>query len=473
MRIRLSRLGPRLGAYDIEPSCGVLDILEGSRVAKRIVTDCGLIPRTVKAFSKDLPYHAPDFSFFDDGVPIDAVRLTHAHTDHIGLVPRLARYMAPHARVWMTRPTYACSLPVFEEGLRLSGMRATEPPFDYGEMIDVVSRASVIDKPGEVEILPGITDLVWPRGHINGACSFTTRLGRAHIHYAGDGCEHDQPGVKGALLHPAEWRPHVIAGSDSTYGADRNSDARSWKDEMDKGYDACANAVKAGHPAIWFTFALHRAGALAHEMARRGLPDLAPVFLDGSAKSFARIMMSSEGRWCKEDTPLLLNGITMVNSRERDEIAGLKGYTVITPPGMGGPGGLASHWRRIALPDPNAVVIFTGFVAPGTDGDLILRKAEERDFEEKEVSAEFGIEDSVTGEVMVETIPIRARVIQIRTGSHDSRGKVLDWYGRMRPEVAVLSHGSRKALSSLEGDLSSAVRHVFRADRVRTIELDI
>lgn len=473
MRIRLSRLGPRIGAYDIEPSCGVLDILEGSCVATRIVTDCGLIPRTVKAFSKDVPYHAPDFSFFDDGVLIDAVRVTHAHTDHVGLVPRLARYLAPHARVWMTRPTHACFLPVLEEGLRLSGMRRTEPPFDYGEMLDVVSRANVIEKPGEVEILPGITDFVWPRGHINGACSFTTRLGRARIHYAGDGCEHDQPGVKGAPPHPADWRPHVIAGSDATYGADKDSDSRSWKDEMDKGYDACAHAVKAGHPALWFTFALHRGGALAHEMSRRGLPDLAPVFLDGSAKSFARLMMSPEGRWCAEDTPLLLNGITMVSGRERDEIAGLGGYTVITPPGMGGPGGLASYWRRIALPDPGAVLIFTGFVAPGTDGDLILRKAEERDSEGKEVSAEFRIEDPVTGEVATEAIPIRARVIQIRTGSHDSRGKILKWFERMNPEVAVLSHGSRAALESLEKDLSSAVRYVFRADRVRTIELDI
>ncbi len=475
IRIRLTRLGARKDAHGIEPSCGVMDIRWGSRTV-RIVIDCGLIPdRGSEPFSPP-KWHLPDLSFFDDGQKIDAVCLTHVHADHSGALPLLMPYLAPRALVWMTTPSAATLHALYEDDRRYAARGEFNGSYPIGASMDIEARIQIIRRPGEYEILQGVPMLVHPEGHINGACSFSFRLGGKNVHFSGDRCSHDQHGIRGAQPLPEKWRPHVIANSDCTYGADLDSDNRSWQTELDRGVDQVAATLRAGAPVMMCAFGVHRGGAIAHELSRRGLPDIAPVYLDGSCRANTEIAMSERGRWSDSDTLLHMGGVRWIDSesfRRSDVIArpDPNPYAVITTPGMGGPGGAASFWKRHILPHPEALLVFTGYQAPGTDGARIMAAVAER--ERTGIIPTLAFEDRDRRGPVIRELEIRCRVSQIRIGSHDSHGKILRWFEECAPETAVLCHGSSAALASHEAGLAGSIAQLVRSDLQGSCDIEV
>ncbi len=472
-RIRLTRLGTRRNPDSIEPSCGVMDIQMGSE-SYRIVTDCGLIPVRAQKAGQDPSWHVPDLSFFeDDGKPIDAVRLTHVHGDHAGFTPALAKYLAPNARIWMTKTSEAMIPRVFEDGLVAFGRANARPLFNADDVRAIDMRIRMFRKSGPFEILPGITDYVHPEGHVPGACSFTTLVGGKRIHYSGDRCSHDQPGVLGAQLLPPAWYPHVIANSDCTYGGDPDSDSRSWREEMDRGLELCAATLRSGAPVLFCSFGVHRGGAVAHELARHGVPDIAPVYLDGSCRHFTEIAMSDRGKWSELDTLLHLDGVRAIGYEkgERYEASQANVYAVVSTPGMGGPGGAAAFWKRQVLPNPDALLVFTGYLAPDTDGARILEADAER--RRTGINPVMAFEDTdPEGRPRIERLPFRCKVLQIRIGAHDSPREITDWFRAYKPETAVLCHGSERAMASIASSLEGDIPQVVRSDEQRTVDLE-
>ena len=475
--VRFHRLGSHQDEYDIEPTGLVRDIFKGLKFIDRTVIDFGIMQKGGGIEPGEETYHAPDISLFEDGNPITKVLATHVHLDHFGFIPALTQYFAPTAKVYMTRPSEAMAWPIWEQGIMINSKRGTPPPYNYDQFMDAVDRISVIEQPGMFGVIPGLPEYVEPKGHIHGACGYSIKINGTWFHVSGDQCSHDQPGVNGAPLleRKDDGCPHIIAGSDCTYGADPDSDKRTYRNEMDRGYDIIARTVENGHPVLAFCFGVHRSGALAHEMQRRGLTDIAPVFLDGQGRDFTERMLKPEGKWCGLDQELEVERVLFVeNQRHRDSVVRSgKGYFVISTPGMGGPGGTGTFWRRSILRDPGAAVLFMGYVAPETDGAKILRAARVRD-DCGEASVTFMVHDRDSGETVQETIPLRCQVVQIRIGSHDSRGKILEWFRSFpRLQAAMLNHGSKHALDSLGSELASEIPVLYRADRDRTIEFNI
>lgn len=468
-RIKLTRLGARRGQDDLEPSCGVMDVSMGGR-EYRIVVDCGMIPVNGPTLSQR-SWNVPDLSYFEDGKSIDAVCITHIHGDHAGMLPALSRYMAKGAKVWMTVPSEAMIRKVLDDAFTQAGEVGT-PPFDRLEISDIDRRIRRIFKPGATEILPGLTMFAWPEGHINGACSFTFQVAGKRIHFSGDRCGHSQPGVKGAVLLPGDWRPHVIANSDCTYGADPDSDDRDWRTEMDKGLDLCAQTLKNGAPVVFCSFGVHRGGVMSHELSRRGIPDLAPTYLDGSCRHFTDIVQDTANHWSDTDTLLHLDGVRWIGHEEnrRDEVIQKRAYAVVTTPGMGGPGGPIGRWRQKILPNPNALMVFTGYLAPETDGARILAAYAER--QRSGIVPVLPFEGRGRNGPYTEYLPLNCQILQIRIGSHDSRSKIIDWFEGYDPETAVLCHGSARAMASLEAGLQGGNRRIVRSDLERTVELE-
>lgn len=472
--VRLTRLGTRHDEYGIEPSCGVMDIRTGTRHI-RYVIDCGLHPLRAQQPGQEPGWHVPDVSHFQDGKKIDGVFITHVHTDHAGFLPALAPYLSKDALIWMTKPSEKMIDGVIQDGLR-HFVRAgvARPLFDQRDAKVTLMRIRRFYKPGPHKLPSGITVFVQPEGHINGACSFTFRIGGKNVHFAGDRCSHDQPGIRGAGLLPKEWHPHVIANSDCTYGADPDSDRRTWQEEMDRGLEQCAQTLMSGAPVLFCTFGVHRGGAVAHELQRHGVPDIAPVYLDGTCRNFTDIALSERGRWSESDTLLHVDRVRWIDEEEHRRVRVLQqhdAYAVVSTPGMGGPGGAAAFWKRQVLPNPDALLVFTGYLAPDTDGARILEADAER--RRTGVNPVLAFEDQdPDGRPRVERLPFRCKVLQIRIGAHDSQGKILDWFRAYKPETAVLCHGSEAALASLAGSLEGDIPQVVRSDEQRTVEIE-
>lgn len=472
IRIRLHRLGRHQGTNDIEPSAGVMDILDQGAVKYRLVTDFGTIPKNDSIAAKR-SFSGPEMSLFDDGIKVDAVQITHVHGDHVGFLPAIVPYLKPNARIFMTRPSAAMVEPIFADSLRINEMRGGSLPFNKHQLVEALNRISIIYQPGEIEMLSGLREYVHPEGHINGACSFTTRVGKLNIHYSGDRCTHDQPGIRGAELLPKAWWPNIVAGSDCTYGADPDSDLRHWPLEVEHGFDLARETLRHGSPALFFCFSIHRGGSIAHELERLGLHKVGKIFLDGGCRRFTKIAQSIEGHWSNCDTPLIINQVRTVNHpRDRDKILIYKKAAIIATPGMGGPGGIGTWWRRQIMPNPDAAMIFTGYVAPGTDGEKILQGAAERALTGKIPHLTFTVEDE-DGQPYTEIIPLRCKVLQIRAGGHSPRLEILEWFKIYNPEVAVLNHGSSAALASIEQSLRGDIKHLIRSDLQSMVELDI
>lgn len=470
MYIKLHRLGARRSDTDIEPSCGVMDIMHRGRVKYRIVTDCGLTPTKDK--DPDVPqWRGPDLTFFEDGKSIDLIRLTHVHGDHVGLVPALVPYLDRKAKVMLTKTSADLLYPVLLDGYRINERRRSAKPFTEAQMNDILRRQKVIMRPGEVEIFPGITDYIQPEGHIGGACSFTTRVRKCVIHNSGDRCSHDQPMVRGAAMLPKAWRPRVISCSDCTYGADPTSDGRNWQAEMERLTRICRDTMDRGGVALVHTFGIHRAAAIAHELQRRGLTRNGRVHLDGSCRNFTA-RASQNRHWSPGDTDITTNEVMMVDNRGRNELLAdsQRGLTVITTPGMGGPGGAATWWRRHVMTSSLSTMIYTGYTAPGTDGDKVISADHDRRVAFEKPVLDFEVEDR--GRTHTETYPLLCQVAQVRLSGHDSQSMILDWFRDYSPEVAVLNHGSKLALETLEAKLGGDILRLIRADLQQTVEVE-
>ncbi|MBI4458217.1 MBL fold metallo-hydrolase [Candidatus Uhrbacteria bacterium] len=469
-KVVLHRLGVRNSPDSIEPSCGVMDVVENGAVKYRIVIDCGLTQIPLPGGPRKL--HYPDFSLFNDGKKIDAVLITHVHADHFGAVTKLLPFMSREARVVMTKGSFTVAMHVLKDnaiGLDKAGQQRVL--FENGE---ISRRALIIRKPGEVEILHGIPALVWPAGHIQGACSFTLKVGKLKIHYAGDRCTHDQPGIKGAPPLPPEWRPDVFAGTDCTYGADPDSDKRVYRDEWDRGTELAKQALLRGSSVAVPAFALHRSAAVAHMFQQAGIGDFGRLLLDGKAELYTDIMETGEGHWWPGDEAIDATEVERVSERymggaedgeSRYEIARNGNFTIVTTAGMGGPGGPFTQWRKFLLSDPDALILFSGYVAPDTDGAKILAAARERDATGNEIEVTFDVLKRdrthkgrlIKGGWVKETYPVKCHVAQMRIGGHESRGKTLDWFQELRPQAAVLAHGSEASLASLAGELRGVI----------------
>ncbi len=468
--IRLRRLGRHVGTSDIEPSCGVLDIVDGQSVIRRIVVDCGAGLHRGGGVAGVL---GPDLSLFADGRVIDAVLLTHAHHDHMGCLPALVPFLAPDAGIWMTKPT-AAALQIIWRGELGSSRPLGGPKLYTKEQVrEAQRRIREFDYAGEHEVLPGMAVWVHPAGHISGACSSPIRAGRRLVHYSGDRCDHDQPGVLGCPALPDEWHPDVVAGSDCTYGQDVAVTA-DWDSEMDRTVRVCREALKDDRRVLLYTFALHRAGVIAHELQRRGLCRLGPVYVDGTAADYAKLFTDGRHFWCDRDQPFVIDEVGFIRDRRHREriAAAAGGCVVIAPPGMGGPGGSGSWWRREFLPDRDAVVAFTGYVASGTDGDLIL-KAEAVRQATGSVQRVMFQETDQRGQVHNVSLPLHCRIEHFRLGGHNNRQGTVRWFLDMVPDIAVLSHGSVGALAQVESDLAGGGMKLIRADLQPEVELDI
>ncbi|MFA6603753.1 MAG: MBL fold metallo-hydrolase [Patescibacteria group bacterium] len=473
----LHRLGTHSGPDDIEPSCGVIDIREGTEIKQRLVIDCGSGSRRHKGVET---FFGPDLSLFEDGRPIDAVLVTHAHHDHVGCLPALVPYLSLDAQFIMTRPTALAVNQAFMLELRAASkaIAKTAPgvakPYGLDDVRKMLSRVTEITSAGCHELLPGLQVWVQSAGHISGACSYTLLAGQTRVHYAGDRCDHDQPGILGARPLPPAWRPQIVAGSDCTYGYDSGGTVPAWRSEMDRAIEMCRKALDERRRVLFYAFSLHRAGAIAHELQRAGLTRGGRVFLDGSACGFADLYTSDDHIWCDRDEKLVIDRVNHIWERKQREavLNSNRGYVVIAPPGMGGPGGVGTWWRRELLPDPGAVVAFSGFVAPDTDGQIILAAEAERQRTGNDQRVKFRETDRL-GHIQSVSLDLACQVEHFRLGGHNDRQGTIKWFLDLAPETAILTHGSMNAIVSVEASLAGSGIKLIRSDLEPVTVIDL
>lgn len=409
---------------------------------------------------------------------IDAIILTHAHLDHSGLIPRLIRegFQGP---VYATPPTIdLCSvmLPdsghLQEEEAYFHNKKGTSkhspalPLYTSKEAEDSLA----LFKPVQFAELKQISNEFSFRfvhaGHILGSSMvelffrqngkqqkflFTGDIGRVPLPCSPPnkalGAE---DGAPGRVVHsgPEPGEDAQLLVMESTYGnrAHPHTDVRP---ELAKLIGA---AVHRGGSVVVPAFAVERTQKflfILQELMESGAVPRIPVFVDSPmAIKAVEIFMKYSSEFNDEartlvdkyGSPLNWQGFHFAPKQEDSRKINEVHYpcVIVSSSGMV-TGGRVLHHLMQRLPDPRNQVIFIGFQAPGTRGEIIKS-------------------GSRTVRIFSQEVPIRASVAALEQFSdHADTEELLCWLGSFSkgPQTTFLVHGEPEAASLLQQTISS------------------
>jgi metallo-beta-lactamase family protein len=429
-------------AGEVTGSCHLLE-----HAGRRILVDCGLFQGSDALEGEN----ARAFAF--DAASIDFVLLTHAHLDHCGRLPLLAR-RGFRCEIIATAPTRelarlvlsdAASLQEEEAKARTRRLRDFVAPLytleDAFHAMEFFGRRAEYGR--DIALAPGLTARFIDAGHMLGSASVVVETGqgaaRRRIVFSGDIGNPDRP-----LLRDAEPPPEAdVVVMEATYG---DRDHRSTADSIAELVGAVADRIERGGNVVIPTFALERAQEILYHLAdgiREGmLPPTLPVFLDSpmaisATETFARYpeCLGEDARRRLADGGDLFGLPTLRFTRETADSMALnriKGGAVILAGSGMCTGGRVRHHLRHNLWRKHAGVIFVGYAARGTPARRIIDGAE-------------------TVRLFGEDVRVQARIWTINGFSaHAGQHDLLAWLGHAAAKKAVLVHGeAERGLSAL------------------------
>lgn len=439
------------GAGTVTGSCYLIAHDRG-----RFLVDCGLFqgPKSVRELNyRPLPF-APD--------QIDFLLLTHAHIDHIGLVPKLclAGFAGPIHATAATIDLASFMLPdsghIQESEVerlnrrnRKRGRPPVTPIYTRADAEACLGQMESRDYASWFEPGPGVRARFWNAGHILGSASIELEIAQndgapVRLLLSGD------LGPDEKVFHLA---PDAPAGFDylvceSTYGDRDRADASVEQRRAALGREI-ADALGRGGNLLIPAFAVERTQELLHDigvlLAERRIPKT-PVYLDSplannATQVFIRHAAALEDIDLDEAALFRDPSFHFVESVEEskalNQIAG--GAIIIAASGMCDAGRIRHHLKH-NLWRPGATVLMVGYQAPGTLGHLLLAG-------EKAVR------------IHGEEVAVKAQIRAIGNYSaHADQKELVAWVQARLPVAAgiFLSHGEDRARSALRAELVAA-----------------
>ena len=435
------RTGIRLtfhgAAGDVTGSCYLLETGHA-----RILIDCGMFQGGRKK---------EEINILPEGLNVDrldAVLVTHAHVDHTGRLPLLAKhgYKGP---VYATKGTIGlCGLvlrdSVFVQAQdieRLNRKRAKRgeaplaTPYSEENVESLLRLMRPVDYEKFQPVAPGIQAKYVGAGHILGSASIQLSIsdgGREHrIVFSGD----IGPGGVPMLKDPECFRRADVVVMESTYGDRDHKPLRNTEEEFEA---IVKDAVREGTKILVPVFAIGRTQLMLYlltEMFCDGTVPEFPIYVDSpKAIEATRIYRNHIDRFdeefqelrrcrpvleaCKSFTPTPTPQDSMVLNNEKGPCFIMASAGMCT-------GGRILHHLRENLPKPGTAAIIVGYQAHGSIGRMLVDGVDELKL--------FG-----------DQIPVKATVHTLGGFSaHAGQTKLLEWFDHLagRKPRLILTHG--------------------------------
>ena len=422
----------------------------------RILVDCGMFQGSSLADAKNFK----DFEF--DPKTIDAVAVTHAHLDHTGRLPKLAKE-GFKGKIYSTRPTADIAKIILEdaEGIMDDDFRRDGRPKLY-EQKDV-DRAVKLMHGAEYSRWITIGDLKLrfrEAGHIFGSAFIEIEeKGGGRAVFSGDLGNRDMPIVRPTAQ--AMGADAMIV--ESTYGNRLHEDVKTRKKIL---HAALTSTVKRKGVLLIPSFAVERTQDLLyemHEMQERGELPMVDVYLDTPMGiKVAEVIRDYPEYYDRAAFKHVVTGDdmfhfpglhkTMTRDQSKEINMAPKPKVIIAGAGMMNGGRILHHLVRY-LSDPKSTLLIVGYQAQGTLGRRLY-------------SGEKNVH------VLNERIQVRAKIIPIGAMSaHADQRKLLDWIGAAAtpPKHVYCTHGEEDSSAALASRITE--EYGIKADVPRMGEI--
>ena len=433
---------------DVTGSCHLLEC-----AGKRLLVDCGMFQG---ARELEVENRTP-FGF--DAAALDYLLLTHAHLDHCGRLPLLAK-RGFRGEIIATAATRELAQIVMQDSAHMAeedAVRSTrrvadgpvaEPLYTQADVTSIMARFGRVAAYGEpIALAPDLRESFFDAGHILGSAHVLVEVserGRARrALFSGDIGGAGRPIIRDPNPPAAE-----IVLMETTYG-DRCH--RSTADSVKELLSVIAATVARGGNVVIPSFALERTQEILYwlraAVVSGALPPRLPVYVDSPMAVSATAVYRAHPECYDADAAALIAGgqdlfgfpgLQLVRARS-DSVAINRiggGAVILAGSGMC-TGGRIRHHLIHNLPRAASSIVFVGYAARGTPARRIIDGAR-----------------SIT--LLGEDVPVHAQVHTINGFSaHADQAELLRWHARVGgTERTILIHGESGAMNAFAALLS-------------------
>ena len=418
----------------------------------RILYDCGLF----QGHRKEATKRNQEFPL--DIGEIDAVILSHAHVDHSGTLPILARhgYKGPVFTTPASRDL--CAVMLMDSAriqerdakwLSKKGHSFVSPIYEEKDAREIMRHFVSVPYNMPIEVVPGVRVTFTDAGHVLGSAMVLTEFkengsSRRFI-YSGDIGRKNMP----ILRDPWEPEDADLAIMESTYGNRDHDPIETLDKEL---AEQIVGTYDRGGKVIVPSFALERAQELVYALKRleaaAAIPEM-PVYVDSPLtvnitevfRLHTDLFDESTQEFMEDEgTPFQLKHIEYVRRVERSmELNDLKEPAIIiSASGMCEFGRILHHLKNNCTDERNTILI-VGYQAVNTLGRRIVERQPKLKI--------FGVE-----------YPLNAHVKVLNSlSAHAGRSELIEFGCRFKDSAKklVLVHGEDDAVSALSASLEA------------------
>ncbi|MCR4926105.1 MAG: MBL fold metallo-hydrolase [Clostridiales bacterium] len=442
---------------------------------KKILVDCGLQQGKDEIDNTVLPFRPGD---------IDMVFVTHAHIDHSGRLPLLAK-MGFTGNIYCTRLTGQLMSIMLRDSahiqesdaawLNQKGKRAgkdlIEPLYTLEDVDNMMQYVQMYEYNDIIEIFPGLKVRFTDAGHLLGSSyieMWITEDGKeTKIVFSGDIGNKNQP----IICDPSKVAHADYVVMESTYG-NRNHENLTFDYTNDLAKIIDSTLAEGGNVIIP-SFAVGRTQELLffiREMKEQGLVQSNPNFrvcLDSPLAEEATKIFSGDLTGYIDDAAkaLVKDGVRMFTfpglelspTAETSKLLNEdpEPKVIISASGMCDAGRIRHHLKHNLWKEENTIV-FVGYQAAGSLGRIILDGAK-------------------TVKLFGEEIAVKANIVRFHgLSSHADHDGLIEWISAFeeKPKHVFVVHGSDEAAPAFVADLRDLGFEAHAPDYLEEYDLE-
>ncbi len=422
MWVRLTYLG---SGRQVGRSCLLLQTPNS-----KVLLDCGINP-AISDGPDRFPYlNVPEIG---DLNTINAIILSHAHTDHAGVIPYLYK-MGYRGPVYLTEPTRDIAALLALDFIGVAYKQAAAPLYKAEDIKEMVRHSISLDYGEVTDITPDIRITFYNAGHVLGSAQVHINIGNG-LHNLVYGA--DTKYGKTRLLDPAVNNfPRVETLTiESTYGS--KDDVLPTRQEVEKTFIEMAKKTierngKILIPELGLGHSQETVLRVEEAIRTGELPKI-PIYIDGMIWDITAIhtaypdflSASVRNQIYQDNNPFASDLLKRVGSpAERKEVIEGGPCIIIATSGMLNGGASVEYFKNLAE-NPNNLIVFGCYQAIGSLGRQLQEGTKEVYVDQSKI-----------------TVKMQVEVLK-GFSAHSGRNELLQYVSRMnpKPKKIIINHG--------------------------------